>query len=125
MFTSWKRERTIRGVLRGIARQRVVMVLSGNVKVLEKALQRTEENEAAIATCMMRGWVEVLEDDVRVGDLTPEGGLPTGPLYSQRETQYRLTEGGWAAINRSHAWTLVNSLLAMLALIATFVVANI
>jgi hypothetical protein len=123
MLTSWRRDRKIRGVLRGIARQRVVAILPGNIRVVEKALKRTETNEAALATCMMRGWVGVLEENVPVGDLTPEGALPTGALYSRTETQYRLTEGGWAAINRAHMWLLTNVALAALAIVAAVVIA--
>ena len=83
---------------------------------LKMALKRNDDNEAALATCMMRGWVEVLEENAPVGDLTAEGALPSGPLYSRTETQYRLTEGGWAALNRAHSWTLVSVVLAIFAI---------
>lgn len=114
MFTGWKRERQIRKVLAGLARQRVAIVLQpGGVWVVEKALQRNDDTEAALATCQMRGWVEALHDDMPVGDLDPNNLPASPPPFTRTETTYRLTEGGWAALNRAHAWTLVGIIVAV------------
>jgi len=125
MFTSWKRERVIRHTLRGIARQRVAMVLQpGSVWVIEMALQRNNDSEAALATCIMRGWVVLLYEDLPTGDLTPEGTLPSEAAFLKTETHYRLTEGGWAAINRAHAWVLINVTVAVLAILVAVWIAR-
>jgi len=118
MFTGWKRERQIRKVLTGLARRRVVAVLQpGGVWVIEKALKRDDDAEAALATCLMRGWVEPLHDDMPVGDLDPNN-LPSSPQpFTRTETTYRLTEGGWAALNRAHAWTLAGIIVAVVGVI--------
>lgn len=124
MFDDWRRERQVRQVLRGIARQRVALVTQpGNLWVIERALQRNDDVEAALATCVMRGWVETLFDDLPTNTLTSDGRIRPGPLFTRTENHFKLTEGGWAVINRAHLWTMVGVLLAGLSLIATFVVA--
>lgn len=125
MFDGWKRERQVRKVLRGIARQRVVLVLQpGNVWVVERALERNDDVEAGLATCVMRGWVESLFENLPTNTLLPDGRIPAGPLFARTENHFRLTEGGWAAINRAHAWTLIGVVLAAATLIATFALAH-
>lgn len=124
MFDEWKRERQVRQVLRGIARQRVALVAQpGNLWVIERALQRNGDVEAALATCEMRGWVETLFEELPTNTLTPDGRVRPGPLFARTENHFKLTEGGWAVINRAHLWTMIGVLLAGLSLIATFVVA--
>lgn len=124
MIEGWKRERKVRLVLRGIARQRVALVAKpGNVWLIERALQRDDETEAALATCVMRGWVEPLFEDLPTNTLTPDGRIPPGPLFTRTENHFKLTEGGWAAINRAHAWAMVGVLIGTASLIATFAVA--
>jgi hypothetical protein len=72
MLADLQRERSIRRILRKLARQRVAMVLqSGNVCVVEKAVEDTAEMDAALKTCHMRGWVEPLENAIPKGKLTP------------------------------------------------------
>ena len=114
MFTGWKRERNVRKVLIGLARQRVVLVLKPtNVWIIENAMQRDEDAEASLATCLMRGWVEPLHEDMPVGDLDPNNLSFPLPPFTRRETTLRLTEGGWAALNRAHVWTLVGIMIAI------------
>ncbi len=121
MFLTWKRERRIRRVLRDLARQRVALVLQpGNIWVLERALQRNGDVEADLQTCLMRGWVEVFQSDTPTGQLTDDLRLPEGRMFPTSETYYRLTEGGWAALNRAHAWMLVNTLIAAASLLTAF-----
>lgn len=123
MFDDWKRERQIRRVLTGLARQRVALVLQPEgVWVIEKAVTRDENTEPALMTCHMRGWIEVLQDSVPTGDL-PENLKLTGRApFSRSQTIYRLTDSGWNAINRAHAWTITGVVIAIVTLIATFIV---
>ncbi len=125
MFETRKRERRIRIVLRRLAGQRVAAVLqpSGGW-LIEQALQRNDEVEADLQTCVMRGWAEVLHENIPTGDLDDNFRLKPGPMFTRKETIYRLTEGGWAALNRAHAWTLANTLIAVVALIASLMFAN-
>lgn len=124
MWDQWERERQVRQVLRGIARQRVALVVQpSNVWVIERALQRNNDVEAALATCVMRGWVEPLFEDLPTNTLTSEGKVRSGPLFTGTESYFKLTEGGWAVINRAQMWTMLGVLLAGLSLISTFVVA--
>lgn len=81
--------------------------------MIEKALARTPENEAAIRTCLMRGWVESLEENMPTGDLEAFLANPDGQMFTRNETIFRLTEGGWATLNRAHAWARVNTILAV------------
>lgn len=125
VFVSWKRERRIRRVLTKLARQRVVGVLQpGGVWVIEKALKRDDDAEAALATCLMRGWIEPLHENMPGADLDPDNLLRSPLPFTRTVTTYRLTEGGWAALNRAHAWTLVNVIIAVLSLAATIAVAS-
>lgn len=125
MFDGWQRERRIRKVLTGLARQRVAVVLQpSGVWVIEKALQRDDDAEAALATCLMRGWVEPLHENMPMADLDPNNLPLAPPPFTRTETTYRLTEGGWAALNRAHAWMLVGILIAVLSLVATVLVAK-
>lgn len=125
VFIGWKRERRIRKVLSGLARQRVAVVLQpGNVWVIEKALKRDDDAEAALATCLMRGWVETLHEDMPMAEIDPDNLPSSLPPFTRSETTYRLTEGGWAALNRAHAWTLVGIVIAVLSLAATIIVAS-
>jgi hypothetical protein len=124
MVADWRRERAIRKALRGVARQRVAVYHQAtDIWVIERALQRDSEVEADLATCLMRGWIEPLRENMPTGDLTPGGRLPSGPMYNRVETHYRLTDGGWAALNRAHAWTLVGVLIGVASLAATVLLA--
>lgn len=125
MFDEWKRERQIRKVLAGLARQRVALILQPqNVWVIERALTRDEDTEAALMTCHMRGWVEPLHDSMPTGDLTPGITLPPGQMFTRTQAVFRLTEGGWSALNRAHAWTVAGIVIAVLSFIATIAIAS-
>jgi hypothetical protein len=115
-----KREWKIREVLRGLSRQRVALVLQpGNVWVIEKAVEDNEETDAALKTCHMRGWVEPLENSVPKGKLKEDGSLPNGDLYDSTGPIWKLTDSGWAAINRAHEWTLIGILIAAIGVFIT------
>ena len=124
VFVGWKRERRVRKALAGLARQRVAIVLQPRgVWVIENAAKRDDDAEAALATCLMRGWVEALHENMLVGELDANN-LPASPqAFTRTETTYRLTEGGWAALNRAHAWTLVGVVITIVSLATTIFIA--
>lgn len=118
MFTNWKREREIRTVLAGLARQRVAIVARpSNIWVIERALGRNDRIDAALATCLMRGWVEPLHENMPCGDLDPKDLSGSPPPFTRTEIIYRLTEGGWAALNRAHAWTVAGIVIPLFSLV--------
>ena len=119
MLLDLRREVGIKHVLRCLSRQRVAMVLEGNVWVIEKAVMSDPKTDAILLTCWMRGWVEPIEKAMPNGKLTKEGGLPPGQLFDSVGPLYRLTDSGWTVIRRSHTWLLVSLLIAFLSLLAT------
>lgn len=122
MFSNYRREWQIRKALRKASMQRVALVLQpGNVWVIENALEHTEETDAALKTCYMRGWVEILENSVPTGQLTKEGNLPQGQLFNSSSPIWKLTDSGWAAINRIHEWALIGVFLAAVSILVAVV----
>jgi len=120
----WKSERRIRKVLRGLARQRVALVLQpGNVWVIEQAMSRDQDVEADFQTCLMRGWVEILHDTIPAGELPDDMRFVREQPFTKRESIYRLTDGGWAALNRAHGWALINILIASASLFIALLLA--
>ena len=117
-FTALKRERRVRRVLRSLAGQRVVAVLQpGNVWLIENAPELPGKEEA-ITTCLMRGWVEVLQDAVPKGQLGPDGLPDRNEPFKEHGTIYRITDSGWAVINRTHTWVMATFAVSLLALVA-------
>jgi hypothetical protein len=122
MFISYRREWQIRRTLKRASKQRVALVLQpSNVWVIENTLEHTEETDAALKTCYMRGWVEVLENSIPTGQLTKEGNLPQGQLSNSSSPIWKLTDSGWAAINRVHEWTLIGIFLAAISILVAVV----
>jgi hypothetical protein len=120
MFYSFWREREIRSALRAIARQRVAMVLEpGCIPVVERSPPREEWFECAARTCVLRGWAEVLQARVPVGVVASSGGQPQLPDSFAEADIYKLTEGGWAVLHRSHGWVVATFLVSSVALAAT------
>jgi len=122
MLDEWRRERFIRKTLRRLSQQRVVKILQpDNVWVMEKAVSEDEGERviAALRTCNLRGWVEVLSNAVPHDKLTPEGKLPAGFPMSGVAPLYRLTEAGWSVIHRSHEWVVATFVIVAITLIAT------
>lgn len=108
-------ESDIRRTLKRLSRQRVAMVMQpGNVWVVDNAVEDTEETDAALKTAYMRGWVEPIENAVPKGKLGPDGRLPPGPLFQRTGPLWRVTEGGWAVVNRTQLWTLFAIVVAVL-----------
>lgn len=116
MFEGIRRERLVHRTLRTLSKQRVVDILQpGGVWLLERALMHEDPGVAAsLRTCHLRGWVEIVEDAVPHGSIDananinyPEGTAPV----------YRLTEAGWAALNRTHEWVIRTFIVAAAALV--------
>lgn len=119
MLETFKRERAVRRALHAIARQRVVLVLQpGNVLVVELSPPDEEWFDIAVRTCHIRGWVDVLHDSIPSGTVLYEGSNPVFPGEMKPKTIYRLTEGGWTVIHRSHGWLIATFLVGLLSLVA-------
>ena len=111
-FAHRLREREIRTVLRGLARQRIVSYDGSlNAWIVEYPLPADSE---ALKTCQIRGWVEPL----------PHGGIEkrvfeNHQLTHVRQPLYRLTDPGWNTINSIHRWIVWTFLVALVTLAAT------
>ncbi len=114
MFQSLKVRRSIHRTLKAVSRQRVALILEGNVWVIERCLPEDDVTQANIRTCHLRGWVEPVVHAIPKGSLTEDGRLPDGYPFTSSGPIYRLTDSGWHAIYRSHV-------LGLLSLIATIV----
>jgi hypothetical protein len=112
------REYKIYRLLKRLSRQRVALVLNpGNVWVFENAVTDTEENDLNLLTCLMRGWVEIFQENVPSRQLPDNLSLPRGQLFDKSKSLYRLTDSGWAAIHRTHQ---LSSLGVLIAAMGTF-----
>jgi hypothetical protein len=109
-------EKLIRHTLKRLARQRIALVFQpGNVWVIERAVEDDNEDvDAALKSAYLRGWVEPIQNAVPKGKLGPGGQLPTGALFERIGALWRLTDAGWAVINRNQTWTLFAILIAVL-----------
>jgi hypothetical protein len=115
MLHNFRRERQVRRALKAIARQRVAMVLQpGNVQVVELSPPDEEWFDLGVRTCLIRGWVEVLHENLPTSPVRFEGSNLVSPPQLKLKTHYRLTEGGWAVLNRSHGWVLATFLVSSL-----------
>jgi hypothetical protein len=72
-----------------------------NYWIIDQAIEKDADTDAALATCFMRGWVEPLEHAVASAQLSPDGQLPPHFRFEGKDTIYRLTSAGWSAIHRS------------------------
>jgi hypothetical protein len=119
MFELMRRERRVRWALKAIAAQHVTMILPGNVSVVENSPPHTEEFEIAARTAQIRGWVTVLFEGMPTAQLQFQGARPIIPSQAAPQTHYRLTEGGWAAIQGTHVWLVATFIVSLLALLAS------
>lgn len=118
MFDDFIRERQVRRALKAVARQRVAIVLQpGNVQVIERGTPDEEWFELGVLTCHIRGWVEVLHENLPTGAVRFQGSDPKLPSEMRAKNHYKLTEGGWAVLNRSHAWVLAIFMVSVVGLI--------
>lgn len=117
MLDDFLQERKIRRALKAIARQRVAMVLQpGNFQVIERSPPREEWFELGARTALIRGWAEVLHENLPTGQVSLQGNTAALPKYMSPETHYKLTDGGWAVLNRSQAWMFATFLVSTISL---------
>jgi hypothetical protein len=110
-------------VLKKLARQRVAMILEpGNVPVVERAIGRNEQTKAFLLTAQIRGWVDILHEDMLTGKLDDNRGINTEQPFQSKENHWKLTDSGWGAIQRRHQLSILNLSIAV---IGTFVVINV
>lgn len=114
VLTNFRRERSIRRTLRLLARQRVVGIMAGNVWCIELAMPDDDETHANLRTADLRGWAEPLQDNA-VRDFRWTGSNVTA---AGTTVVYRLTDGGWAAIQRAHMFNVVMLFLTFVAAVA-------
>ena len=57
-------------------------------------------------------------------ELTPDLRLPAGPIFNKVSVVYRLTDSGWAVINRARLWTMMGLVISLLSLILAVLVAS-
>jgi hypothetical protein len=115
-------ERDIRKVLRQLTTQRLVGILPGNHWAIEQTVKRDPKTDAALATCRLRGWAEIMEDAVPLGELPLDGRIDTSkPLFTHKGPIYRITDSGWAAIHRSHWWNLTTVFISAVSLIVSVI----
>ena len=120
MFTHLKREYSIYKTLTCISKQRVVLLLQPrNAWVMEKALPNTDQNQANIRTCMIRGWVDLLHESVPSTNIDNNYGLSKEPEFNNNENIYKLTDSGWNAIHRTHVIALLGIIIALLGVFIT------
>lgn len=122
MFESTRYNWRIHRLLRRLAKQRVGRVLQpGNVWIIEYAVEDTEATDDLLKTCFMRGWVELMQDSIPKGRLNPDGSLPAGPIFDSHGPTWKLTDSGWAAIQRRHELTVVGILIAVVGAAVAFI----
>ena len=85
--------------------------------VIDQAVEDTPENDAALKTCYIRGWVEVLENSIPKGKVNPDGSLSEGSLFSGTGPLYKVTDSGWAVVHHTQLWTLVAVVVSALSFI--------
>lgn len=114
MLTHFRRERSIRRTLRLLARQRVVHVMQGNVWCIELAMPDDAETQANLRTADLRGWAAPLQDNA-VRDFRWTG---TEVTLAGATVVYRLTEGGWAMLQRAHMLNVIMAFLTLIGAVA-------
>ena len=73
---------------------------------------------AALRSCHLRGWVEVLTDAVPSDSLNEDGTLPGTLNLEKVAPLYRLTDAGWNAIHRTQGWIVATFIVAFASFIA-------
>lgn len=73
-----------------------------NVSVIERAVGHDEDTKALLLTAQIRGWVEILHENMPTGQINDVGGFSSDQLFQSVENHWKLTDFGWAAIKRRH-----------------------
>jgi hypothetical protein len=114
------RERDVKRALQAIAGQRVVMFQPNGYPVIEMGTPDEEWFHVSAATAHIRGWVEVLQNDMPMATLKlREGASPLQTTPFKPQVFYRLTEGGWMVLRRSHGWVVATFWISLLTLAGT------
>ena len=96
------------------------MVLQpGNVWVIEYPVKEDEETLPLIHTCQMRGWVELLHEPLPMGNLNEDGGFNRDMPFHTKTPIWRLTDTGWAVIQRRHFYTVLGVIVAIASAVVT------
>jgi hypothetical protein len=113
-----KKEHKIRKTLRHLSQQRVELVLQPGNAWLVIGPKNDEQTDLALKTAYLRGWVELVVNSIPYGELTSDGKLPTNESewFYKHAPVYKITEAGWAVINRTHMWTMVALFISLLAI---------
>ncbi len=118
MIRDFLYELKVQKVLKKIAKQRVALILQpGNVPVIERAIGSDEETQAIILTAQIRGWVEVLHEDMPTGKVDENGYFNKAQPFDKLETYWKLTDSGWAVIQRRHQLSVLSLLVAIIGVI--------
>lgn len=89
--------------------------------MVERSPPREEWFELGVRTALIRGWVEVLHENLPTGAVQMLGTVPQLPRSMTPETHYKLTEGGWAVLNRTQAWLLATFMVSAMGLVVSAV----
>jgi len=117
MFSDLIYEFKMHRLLKKISRQRVTMVLEpGNVPVIERGLSHDEKTKVLLLTAEIRGWVEVLHENIPTGQIDQNGQINEQQPFQSLETHWKLTDSGWAAIQRRYQISLLGVAVALLGL---------
>jgi hypothetical protein len=90
----------------------------GTFWVIEKALAHDDDTEAALQTCRIRGWVDVLEDAIPNADVPPDMN-PASIQWNRVLPIYKLTDAGWNAIHRTQGWVVGTFVVALVSLVVS------
>ncbi|MCX2760076.1 hypothetical protein OQJ65_17215 [Vibrio sp. Sgm 22] len=118
MFDDFIYEFKMHRVLKKVARQRVAIILEpGNVPVVERAIGRDEETKTFLLTAQIRGWVDVLHENMPTGKIDGDGNMLSDQPFTSKETHWKLTDSGWAAIQRRHQLSVLSLGVAIIAIL--------
>jgi hypothetical protein len=117
---NWK----IHRLLRRLAKQRVrVIHQPTNQWVIEYAVEESEENIGLIYTCQIRGWIELLHENVPSEQLGSDSQSSIPSQMKSKKHVWKLTDSGWAAIQRRHEITVLAVSIALLGIIVPIIMA--
>ncbi len=109
----WK----IRKVLKRIARQRVLALRShpitaDSVWVIQHALHHSPETADTLATCRLRGWIEILDNAIPAPSECDNEIVDIEKYLDLVEPLYKLTSSGWDVIHRRQSIMVIVMILS-------------
>ncbi|MGR3972840.1 hypothetical protein [Shewanella sp. 1180_01] len=117
MFESISYENKVHKVLKKVAQQRIAIILPGNVPVIERCVGNDEATQALLLTAQIRGWVDVLYENLPTGKVDEDGHLSAAPSFANVQTHWKLTDSGWAAIQRRHQMALLSLFIGLVSVL--------